>query len=220
MNVRQCAGFETTDDFPECLAKDLNRWLNDQEKPWNRSRKEPIEISEPQPDNQLLEGWLRIQAADCAQLPLEVLDARQGLEQDAAPIRLPDIFVPLKAVAPPEKWLEEYEQDPSTICALAEGERGEPEAVLDLLAREPHAVLIGDPGAGKSALVNQLAWQLTMAADRVQLYCDSVDLLVYHWHANRCFRNSDGNPLRLDELDPVQLQIAAQVIPNPPTLLF
>ncbi len=37
--------------------------------------------------------------------------------------------------------------------------------------------------------------------DRAQLYNDSVDLLLYQWRADRCFRNSDGNPLRLDESD-------------------
>ncbi len=135
------ADFETTDVFQECLTKDLNRWLNDQERPWNRSRKESVETPEPQPDNPLLEEWLRIQAADCARLPLEVLDARQGLEHKADPIRLPDIFVPLKAVAPPEKWLDEGDLAPTRLRALTEGERGEPEAVLDLLARESCAVL-------------------------------------------------------------------------------
>ncbi len=140
MNVRQCAGFETTDDFPECLAKDLNRWLNDQEKPWNRSRKEPIEISEPQPDNQLLEGWLRIQAADCAQLPLEVLDARQGLEQDAAPIRLPDIFVPLKAVARRKDGLRSMSRIPplSAPWPKARGVNRKPFSICWLVNHTPY----------------------------------------------------------------------------------
>ncbi|MBL3599772.1 MAG: SUMF1/EgtB/PvdO family nonheme iron enzyme [gamma proteobacterium endosymbiont of Lamellibrachia anaximandri] len=155
------ANFETTNDFPALLARDLNQWLNDPEKPWNQQDAGPGDPYDPPPDDQLLDEWLRIQAADCARLPLEVLDARQGLDQPADPIRLPDIFVPLKAVAPPEKWLEEDEEVPNHIREMTEGKSGKPVPVLDLLAREPHSVLIGDPGAGKSALVNQLAWQLS-----------------------------------------------------------
>ncbi len=155
------ANFETTDDFPVLLARDLNQWLNDPKKPWNQQGDGTGDPPDPPPDDQLLAEWLRIQAVDCARLPLEVLDARQGLEQPADPIRLPDIFVPLKAVAPPEKWLEQDEEVPDHIRKMTEGKSGEPVPVLDLLARESHAVLIGDPGAGKSALVNQLAWQLS-----------------------------------------------------------
>jgi predicted NACHT family NTPase len=43
---------------------------------------------------------------------------------------------------------------------MASGGRQEPEPVLALMEKQRLAVLIGDPGSGKSALVNQLTWSL------------------------------------------------------------
>ncbi|RRS33515.1 MAG: hypothetical protein OI74_07790 [Gammaproteobacteria bacterium (ex Lamellibrachia satsuma)] len=39
----------------------------------------------------------------------------------------------------------------------------------------------------------------SLPEDRAELYRDSVNLLLYQWRANRCFRNCDGQPLSLPE---------------------
>ncbi len=119
----------------------------------NRSRQIPIQ------ETPYLQTWLKLLASECAHLPLEILDARHGLEQ-ADPIGLPDIFVPLKAIAPTETWKETREQDLALARAMAAGGKQEPEPVLELMKEQRLAVLIGDPGSGKSALVNQLTWSL------------------------------------------------------------
>ena len=147
--------FSSTDDFAEIFRQDLERWLHDPDRPWcvkNTIRPE-------QQVTPYLKTWLKLLANECAHLPLEILDARQGMEQ-TDPIGLPDIFVPLKAIAPTETWKQTREQDLVLARAMAAGGKGKPEPVFQLLKEQRLAVLIGDPGSGKSALVNQLTWSL------------------------------------------------------------
>lgn len=103
--------------------------------------------------------WFQLLAQECTHLPLEILDARQGLEHKDA-IGLPDVFVPLKAIAPPSQWLQLKQQNRTLANEIAEDKSAGHVPVIDLLAKQRLSVVIGDPGSGKSALVNQLSWLL------------------------------------------------------------
>ena len=155
--------FQTTDDFPAMFRQDLELWLHDPARPWNAKntiRPDLTEITEtPTQESPYLKIWQNLLARECAHLPLDILDARHGLEQ-ADPIGLPDIFVPLKAIAPSEKWQETQEADLALARTMCAGGQSKPEPVLALIEKQRLAVLIGDPGSGKSALVNQLTWSL------------------------------------------------------------
>ena len=152
--------FQTTEDFAEIFRTDLERWLNDPDRSWHKKRT-PIQGIPDSPAKQTpyLNIWFRLVAKECARLPLEVLDARQGLEEHRESIRLPDVFVPLKAVAPPKAW-QEGEKPENVLRQIKDDDSSEPQPVIDLLEQKEHTVIIGDPGSGKSALVNQLTWQL------------------------------------------------------------
>ena len=147
------------------FRQDLELWLNDPARPWSLKnaiqRPEQPEPEIPLQESPYLKIWQNLLARECAHLPLEILDARHGMEQ-AEPIGLPDIFVPLKAIAPSEKWQETQEPNLALARTMASGGQGEPEPVLALMKKQRLAVLIGDPGSGKSALVNQLTWSLLM----------------------------------------------------------
>jgi NACHT domain len=163
--------FPTTDEFPKIFRQDLERWLNDPARPWSpkkTKKPEQPELDLPIQETPFLQIWLKLLAIECAHLPLEILDARHGLEQ-ADPIGLPDIFVPLKAIAPTKPWKETREQDLALARAMATGGKQEPEPVLALLKEQRLAVLIGDPGSGKSALVNQLTWSLLVPGQQKSL---------------------------------------------------
>lgn len=149
--------FPDTTDFERVFRQDLERWLHDPARPWyEKSRPETTLKPDATPaaaESPYLPIWLKLLAADCARLPLEILDVRQG-DQTADPILLPDIFVPLKAMPPSESRKRGEKRD------LTLDREMEPTPVLDILAEQRLAVVIGDPGSGKTALVNQLTWSL------------------------------------------------------------
>jgi len=152
--------FPTTDDFQIIFSQDIERWLNDPARPWQQANSLPAAQSNsetPPQKTPYLDIWFKLLAAECAHLPLEILDARQGMEQ-ADPIGLPDIFVPLKAIAPSKAWYETTELDRSLARELATGDTSKSVPIMKLLNKQRLSVVIGDPGSGKSALVNQLTW--------------------------------------------------------------
>ena len=109
-----------------------------------------------------LARYYRHLAIECRRLPLEVIDSKF---MDGQEVRLPDIYVPLHALR-------------------RGGGREEPQvgreeekrlAVLDVLAKETRAVLLGEPGSGKTVLVNYLAGCLAGAAAGDQLGDDIPD---------------------------------------------
>ncbi len=172
--------FQTSNKFPDILANDLQRWLHDSERSWNQTS-EPDKTKNKQTANTspilttpYFAIWQRLLAAECARLPLEVLDPRQGLENTADPIKLPDIFVPLKAVAPTKKWLEAERLDAQLVREITTAKHSdsstEPEDVIALLEQQRLAVLLGDPGSGKSVMLNQLCWQLIEDQQRLPEY--------------------------------------------------
>ncbi|MCX7098307.1 MAG: SUMF1/EgtB/PvdO family nonheme iron enzyme [Methylococcales bacterium] len=163
--------FPSTDDFPAVFRQDLELWLHDPVRPWNLKDANQTgipEIALPAQESPYLKIWLNLLANECAHLPLEILDARQGMEQ-TDPIGLPDIFVPLKAMAPSDDWKQTREQNLALARDMAAGGKSKPVPVLDLLRQHRLAVLIGEPGSGKSALVNQLAWSLLASGQQQAL---------------------------------------------------
>ncbi len=90
-------------------------------------------------------------ANECGRLPLEAIDSKF---LDGQEVRLPNIYVPLHALRRTIK-----QEQPQTS---QEEEKRLP--VLDALAKERRAVLLGEPGSGKTVLVNYLAGCLAKAA--------------------------------------------------------
>jgi hypothetical protein len=104
--------FKVTDDFPAIFRHDLELWLHDSASLWNLKNIHHPDKSKsetPTQESPYLKIWQSLLARECAHLPLEILYARHGLEQ-ADLIGLPDIFVPLKVIAPTESWKETREQ--------------------------------------------------------------------------------------------------------------
>jgi len=151
-------GFARTADFSEVFRRDIELWLNHPDRPWHQPDAAPLPSTPPRAAEPFVDAWLGLLAHECDRLPLEVLDPRQGLKQSTDPIRLHDVFVPLKATAPPRPWLESKDRDLLLARQAAEDSTNEPVPVLELLERERLAVLIGDPGSGKTALLNLLSW--------------------------------------------------------------
>lgn len=128
--------FPTTDDFLDIFRHDLERWLHDPAHPWNAKNtiqsEQPLKSTTAIQETPYLQTWVKLLATECAHLPLEILDARHGLEQ-ADLIGLPDIFVPLKATAPTETWKETREPDLALAIAMAAGGKQESVPVLELM---------------------------------------------------------------------------------------
>ena len=156
------ASFKNTGDFQNTFQADLVRWLNDPERPWEQSKISPPNLPEHLNSAlglQYMDSWFQLLRKKCAYLPLPLLEAKQGMES-SDPIELHNIFVPLKAIAPTKTWKKSRQQDLSLAREMAAGGKDKPKPVLQLLNKQRLAVIIGDPGSGKSALVNQLTWSL------------------------------------------------------------
>ncbi|MBT9099614.1 NACHT domain-containing protein [Methylovulum psychrotolerans] len=150
--------FASTDDFKDIFSHGLQLWLHDPARPWHKQKNLPTPVPDPTlttQDSPYLKVWLKLVRDECAQLPLPILDGRMGMAS-ASPIELPDIFVPLKAIPPSKIWQETTAETIALARTMMQNGQQDPQPILDLLQDQRLAVVIGDPGSGKSALINQL----------------------------------------------------------------
>ena len=129
-----------------------------------------INIGIPDPTAELdekLARYYRHLAIECRRLPLEVIDSKF---MDGQEVRLPDIYVPLHAMRrgsgreEPQAMQEENKRLP----------------VLDALTtKERRVVLLGEPGSGKTVLVNYLAGCLAEAAAGGEVSADIPDTIKH-----------------------------------------
>ena len=118
-----------------------------------------------------LARYYRHLAIECRRLPLEVIDSKF---MDGQEVRLPDIYVPLQAVrrgSEPSvfpllqaEFLHAVRRGSEREQLQADQEDEKRLPVLDAFAKESRTVLLGEPGSGKTVLVNYLAGCLAEAA--------------------------------------------------------
>jgi formylglycine-generating enzyme required for sulfatase activity/energy-coupling factor transporter ATP-binding protein EcfA2 len=118
------------------------------------------------PADILLQAYYRCLAGECRRLPLGVIDREFVRTSGEQPIPLPDVYVDLDVVAPAP---EEKGDERAWGLRLARGEGKERTPLLEALAQPAaaRAVLLGDPGSGKTTFVNYLAYLL--ASDSTSL---------------------------------------------------
>lgn len=158
--------FPDTPSFAEIFQKDVTPWLSQPEQAWNKTAQINISLPESHssiPTAELFSIWQNRLADECGSLPLEVIDAKQT--QVAEPITLADIFVPLSAVEPSPAWQDCTHQDLKLARELNQAGDNEPIPVLNILAKQRLSVILGEPGSGKSTLVNQLVYSLIKKGD-------------------------------------------------------
>ena len=104
----------------------------------------------------LLAYYYRWLAVECRRLPLGVIDSDWlGGEQQTVP--LPDVYVDLDVTySAPSEAESQRGWALRLMRGLGEGRL----PALDVLAREPRAVLVGDAGSGKTTFVNYLTYLL------------------------------------------------------------
>ncbi len=169
------ASFATTADFPEILRNDLDRWLNDPQRPWNEG---PIPSQagvskKPTPEAfNILESKLKTSEAD---LTLTEKDLRTILEhpvKNAQEYRLARIaewsqprYELDKRFTQLTLMLDQGPQAQGPRFAAQEGQRfqdlGE---IFDKQPAAPAFVLLGPPGSGKSTLLRRLELDLAKTA--------------------------------------------------------
>ncbi|MGE5603119.1 MAG: NACHT domain-containing protein, partial [Nitrososphaerales archaeon] len=108
---------------------------------------------------ELLRLYLRSLADECCRLPLGVIHREFVRTGDEVPIPLPDVYVDLDVVVAPAAHKQ---RERTSALRLAHGEGGDRQPLLPTLARQEssRAVLLGDPGSGKTTFVNYLTYLL------------------------------------------------------------
>jgi formylglycine-generating enzyme required for sulfatase activity/energy-coupling factor transporter ATP-binding protein EcfA2 len=108
------------------------------------------------PDN-LLQAYYRSLAAECRRLPLGVIDKEFVRTSGEQLIPLPDIYIDLDVVEPMH---QDEVSERAWATRLSRGEGRDRAPLIDTLADRENtwAVLLGDPGSGKTTFVNYLAY--------------------------------------------------------------
>ena len=140
--------FATPEELSSKVATALGNWAREQIKPLP-ARGPSYQVTADLDEK--LARYFRHLAIECRRLPLEVIDAKF---LDGQEVRLPDIYVPLDALRRGSRTEEPH--------VGQEEKKRLP--VLDALAKERRAVLLGEPGSGKTVLVNYLTGCLAEAA--------------------------------------------------------
>ncbi|MBI3246042.1 MAG: SUMF1/EgtB/PvdO family nonheme iron enzyme [Deltaproteobacteria bacterium] len=170
-----CGDFTDTANFRDVLRDDLERWLNNPERPWNASalplkksvrRREPkTEALPPAQREKLLADYLTYVIERTQDLPLHGIYSPKG---EQFRVKLEQVFVSLKAArtrtAEAERaWLrKEQRLMPGDDEAVA----GESDTLTmeAALKAHRHLVILGVPGSGKTTLSQYVA--LCYARDR------------------------------------------------------
>ena len=120
-------------------------------------------VSPDAPPEELLRAYYHALAAECARLPLGVVDPKFAAPGREGEVSLHQVYVDLDVVAPVR---EEAEDTHAWGLRLARGEGDRRTPLLEALATPAatHAVLLGDAGSGKTTFVNYLVYRLAAAA--------------------------------------------------------
>jgi formylglycine-generating enzyme required for sulfatase activity len=104
----------------------------------------------------LLQAYYRSLAAECRRLPLGVIDKEFVRTSGEQMIPLPDIYIDLDVIEP----IHDADSERAWAARLSRGEGRQRTSLLDTLADADNiwAVLLGDPGSGKTTFINYLAY--------------------------------------------------------------
>lgn len=98
----------------------------------------------------LRERYLRGASAQCAHLQMTTIDRKVMTRQEVAELDLAAVFTDLDVYAVDEQQPRDLEEQ----AALARGEVERRRPAVEALCRYPRLTLLGDPGSGKSTLVD------------------------------------------------------------------
>jgi formylglycine-generating enzyme required for sulfatase activity len=114
------------------------------------------------PTEDLLRAYYRSLANECRHLPLGVVDPQFVDPLHEGQVSLSDVYTDLDVVSPPRA---EDESERAWGLRLARGEGKERTPLLEAIVAPTaaHAVLLGDPGSGKTTFVNYLSYWLAEA---------------------------------------------------------
>jgi len=119
-------------------------------------------VSPEAPPEELLRAYYSSLAAECARLPLGVVDPRFATPGSEGKVSLHQVYVGLDVIAPVR---EEREDAHAWGLRLARGEGEGRTPLIEALAQPAasRAVLLGDAGSGKTTFVNYLVYRLAAA---------------------------------------------------------
>jgi len=130
----------------------------------------PPEVKQPQPcldPPALRERYLRTLLAQCMHLHLTMIDRKAATRQEVAELDLAAVFTALDVYDVGER----HKREPDVAPEMAQGEVERRRSALTVISRYPRLTLLGDPGAGKSTLINFIT--LCLAGEHVQ--CPDAD---------------------------------------------
>jgi len=138
--------------------------------PPEATKKPEPEAPKPQPrldPATLQERYLRTLLAQCMHLHLTMIDRKAATRQEVAELDLAEVFTELDVYDVDER----HKRESDVALEMAQGEVERRRSALAVLSRYPRLTLLGDPGTGKSTLINFIT--LCLAGEHVQ--CPDAD---------------------------------------------